>query len=72
MMYFLFGQALRIRRICSVEEKFRMGSEELVGWMVERVYREDFVREQIERASNFDSFIRKVDIVILKKTRLRC
>ena len=45
-----YGQALSIRRICS-DEKFRMRSEELLGWLVDRGYTEDFVREQIDRAS---------------------
>ena len=49
-----YGQALRIRRICSNEKKFRMRSEELVGWLVDRGYKEDSVREQIARASNLD------------------
>ena len=46
-----YGQALRIRRICSDEKKFRMRSEELVGWLVNRGYKEYFVRKQIVRAS---------------------
>ena len=49
-----YGQALRIRRICSDEKKFRMRSEELVGWLVNRGYKEYFVREQIVRASKLD------------------
>ena len=31
-----------------------MRSEELEGWLVDRGYKEDFVREQIERASDLD------------------
>ena len=31
-----------------------MRSEELVGWLVDRSYKEDFVREQIVCASNLD------------------
>ena len=65
-----YGQALRIRRICSDEEKFKMRSEELVGWMVERGYREDSVMEQMIWTGKY-SFIRKVDVVIIKKTRFR-
>ena len=49
-----YRQALRIRRICSDEKKFRMTSEELVGWLVDRGYKEDFVRDQIGKASNLD------------------
>ena len=49
-----YGQALRIRRICSDEKKFRKRSEELVSWLVDRGYKEDFVREQIVRASSLD------------------
>ena len=32
----LYGQALRIRKICSYEKKFIMRSEELEGWLVDR------------------------------------
>ena len=45
-----------------------MRLEELVGWVIERGYREDFVREQMERVSNLDrnySFIRKVNVIII-------
>ena len=40
-----YGQVLRIRRICSDEKKFRMKSAELVGWLVDRGYKEDFVNK---------------------------
>ena len=33
---------------------FRMRSEELVGWLVNRGYKEYFVREQIVHASKLD------------------
>ena len=49
-----YGQALMSRRICLDEKKFRTRSEELVGWLVDRGYKEDFVREQIGKASNLD------------------
>ena len=49
-----YGQALRIRRIFSDEKKFRMRSGELVGWLVNRGYKEYFVREQIVRASKLE------------------
>ena len=49
-----YGQAFSIRRICSGEKKFRKRSEELVSWLVDRGYKEDFVREQIVRASSLD------------------
>ena len=48
------GQALRIRRICSDEKKFRKRSEELVSWLVARGYKEDFITEQIVRACSLD------------------
>ena len=48
-----YGQALRLRRISSDERKFRRRTEELVGWSVDRGYKEDFVREQLARVSNF-------------------
>ena len=40
-----YGQALRLRRICSDEDKFRTRSENLVEWLVNRGYSEDFMRE---------------------------
>ena len=49
-----YGQALRIRRICSDEKKFGMRSEDLVGWLVDMGYKEDFMREQIVRASKLE------------------
>ena len=48
------NQGLRMRRIFSDETKFRIRSEELVGWLVDRGYKECFVREQIVRASKLD------------------
>jgi len=38
-----------------------MKLEELVGWMVEMGYREDFVREQIERASYLNCVIKPLN-----------
>ena len=49
-----YGQALRIRRICSDDGKFRARSEELVGWFTNRGYEEGFVREQVERVKHLD------------------
>ena len=49
-----YGQALKIRRICSDEKKFGMRSEELVSWLVDKGYEEYFVREQIVCASKLD------------------
>ena len=49
-----YSQALRIRRICSDEEKFRNRSEDLVGWLVQRGYKESVVREQVARANSLD------------------
>ena len=49
-----YGQALRIRRICLDEKKFRRRSEELIGWLVDRGYKEDFVRKQVDCACILD------------------
>ena len=49
-----YGQAPRIRRIWSPEKKLRKRSEELVSWLVDRGYKQDFVREQIVRASGLE------------------
>ena len=42
------------QQIESDERKFRRRSEELVGWLVDRGYKEEFVKEQLARASNLD------------------
>ena len=67
-----YRQALRIRRICSDEKEFRRRSEELVGWLVDRGYKEDFVRKQVDRACILDRAEllnqEKVDVVRGKKT----
>ena len=49
-----YSQTLRIRRICSDQEKFRNRSEDLVGWLVQRGYKENVVREQVARANSLD------------------
>ncbi len=49
-----YGQALRIRRICSDDGKFLARSKELVGWFKDRGYDEGFVKEQVERVRNLD------------------
>ena len=40
--------------ICSDETTFRRRSGELVGWLVDWGYKEEFVGEQLARASNLD------------------
>ena len=42
-----YGQALRIRRICSEDGNFQERSEELVGWLTNRGYEEGFVRNRL-------------------------
>ena len=49
-----YGQALRIRRICSDEGRFQERSEELIGWFTNRGYEEGFVREQVDRVKTMD------------------
>ena len=49
-----YGQALRLRRICSDEDKLRSRPENLVEWLVNRGYSENFVREQVARTSRLD------------------
>ena len=44
-----YGQALKIRRICSEDGNFQERSEDLVGWLTNRGYEEGFVREQVDR-----------------------
>ena len=45
-----FGQALRIRRICSSNNFFEKRVSELSNYLVERGYRKDHVERQIDRA----------------------
>ena len=49
-----YSQALRIRRICSDEEKFKNKLEDLVGWLVQRGYKESIVREQVAHTNSLD------------------
>ena len=49
-----YGQALRLRRICSDEDVFRTRSENLVEWLVYRGYSENFVREQVACTSHLN------------------
>jgi len=45
-----FGQALRIRRICSTDELFEKRAREFCGYLIERGYNPEFVRKEIDRA----------------------
>ena len=54
-----------------MDEKFRKRSDEVVSWLVDRGYKEDFIREQIVCASSIDRdfLTRKVDVVTRERTR---
>ena len=45
-----FGQALRIRRICSTNAFFEKQARELCNYSVERGYKKDHVEREIDRA----------------------
>ena len=45
-----FGQALRLRRICSQDTLFEKRAKELTSYLVERGYDERFVTKEVDRA----------------------
>ena len=45
-----FGQALRIRRICSTDELFEKRAKEFCGYLIKRGYNPKFVDKEIDRA----------------------
>lgn len=45
-----FGQALRIRRICSTNAFFEKRARELCNYLVKRGYKKDHVEREIDRA----------------------
>ena len=49
-----YGQALRLRRICSEDRQFQQRVGELAGWLKDRGYEESLVNEQIERVRRLD------------------
>ena len=49
-----YGQALRLRRICSEDRQFQERVGELAGWLKDRGYEEFLVNEQINRVRNLD------------------
>ena len=48
-----FGQALRIRRICSENHSFEKAVVDLKSWLLKRGYKDDFISTQIEKARSF-------------------
>ena len=44
-----WGQAVRFKRICSIEEKLNNRLEQLIQFLVKRGYKEDHVDSEIER-----------------------
>ena len=44
-----YGQIVRFKRICSIEEKFNNRLKQLKQWLVKRGYKEDHVDSEIER-----------------------
>ena len=49
-----YGQALRLRRICSEDHQFQERVGELAGWLKDRGYKEALVNKQIDRVCTLD------------------
>ena len=49
-----YGQALRLRRICSNDEDFETRCRELIEWLVNRSFDRGMVTEQVGRAKSMD------------------
>ena len=47
-----FSLALRLRRICSTDETFKIRTTELTTYLLKRGYKPDFVTKQIQRAAD--------------------
>ena len=47
-----FSLALRLRRICSTDETFKIHTTELTTYLLKRGYKRDFVTKQIQRAAD--------------------
>ena len=47
-----FSLALRLRRICSTDETFKIRTTELTTYLLKRGYKRDFVTKQIQRAAD--------------------
>ena len=47
-----FSLALRLRRICSTDETFKIRSTELTTYLLKRGYKRNFVTKQIQRAAD--------------------
>ena len=51
-----YGQALRFKRICDLDEVFERRLDDLRGFLVNRGYEKDFVENQFSRAREVDRF----------------
>ena len=49
-----YGQALRLRRICSEDRQFQERVGELARWLRDRGYEESLANEQIDRVRRLD------------------
>ena len=47
-----FSLALRLRRICSIEEMFNIRTAQLTTYLLKRGYKRNFLTKQIQRAAN--------------------
>ena len=50
-----YSQAVRMKRICSEEEDLQHKLEDLESWLVNRGYRAESVRREIQRVNSIDS-----------------
>ena len=49
-----YGQAIRIKRICSNPEQLKLRLEDLSNWLVNRGYKQEIVSQQIHRVDAKD------------------
>ena len=49
-----YGQAIRIKRICSDPEQLKLRLEDLSNWLVNRGYKQEIVSQQIHRVDAID------------------
>ena len=49
-----YGQAVRIKRICSDEEDLHQKLNDLEPWLIDRGYRVEVVRPEIRKVNSID------------------
>ena len=49
-----YGQAVRLKRICSTEDALTLRLQQLEEWLIKRGYKQDIVHSEIERVHLID------------------